>query len=58
MVKWPGRPAELTPFDYSLWGYSKSKVYLIQTQYLEALKLGKRQKTQNYTANIICIHLK
>ena len=37
-VKWPPRSCDLTPLDYFLWGYVKSKVYANQPATLEELE--------------------
>ena len=37
-VSWPPRSCDLTPLDYFLWGYLKSKVYINNPQTLEHLK--------------------
>ena len=37
-VNWPPRSCDLTPLDYFLWGYLKSKVYTNNPQTLQHLK--------------------
>src|ERR1700729_1872081 len=39
-VHWPPRSCDLTPLDYFLWGYLKSKVYENRPQTLDALRLN------------------
>ena len=34
-IEWPARSPDLTPLDYFLWGYFKSKVYSTQPQSLD-----------------------
>lgn len=37
-IEWPPRSPDLTPLDYFLWGYLKSKVYATRPQNLEELR--------------------
>lgn len=37
-IEWPARSPDLTPLDYFLWGYLKSKVYFNRPPNIEALK--------------------
>ena len=37
-IEWPARSPDLTPLDYFLWGYLKSKVYSTQPQSLDELQ--------------------
>lgn len=37
-IEWPARSPDMTPLDYFLWGYLKSKVYATQPQTLEELR--------------------
>lgn len=37
-VNWPARSCDLTPLDYFLWGYLKSKVYANKPATIQALK--------------------
>ena len=37
-VNWPPRSCDLTPLDYFLWGYVKSKVYTDKPQSIDALE--------------------
>ncbi|EFN74499.1 hypothetical protein EAG_13313, partial [Camponotus floridanus] len=37
-IEWPARSPDLTPLDYFLWGYLKSKVYATQLQNLDELR--------------------
>ncbi|KYM95568.1 Zinc finger MYM-type protein 1, partial [Cyphomyrmex costatus] len=37
-IEWPARSPDLTPLDYFLWGYLKSKVYATQPQNLDELR--------------------
>lgn len=37
-VEWPARSPDLTPLDYFLWGYLKSKVYFNRPPNIDALK--------------------
>ena len=37
-IPWPPRSPDLTPMDYILWGYIKSKVYVRNYENLDDLK--------------------
>ena len=37
-IPWPPIPPDLTPLDYFLWGYIKSKVYVQNYKNLDDLK--------------------
>lgn len=37
-IEWPARSPDLTPIDYFLWGYLKSKVYATKPENLEDLR--------------------
>lgn len=37
-IEWPARSPDLTPLDYFLWGYLKSKVYVTKPQNLDDLR--------------------
>lgn len=37
-IEWPARSPDLTPLDYFLWGYVKSKVYTTKPQNLDELR--------------------
>lgn len=37
-IEWPARSPDLTPLDYFLWGYLKSKVYVTKPQNLDELR--------------------
>lgn len=37
-IEWPARSPDLTPLDYFLWGYLKSKVYFSRPNTIDALK--------------------
>lgn len=39
-VEWPPRSPDLTPLDFYLWGYLKSKVYASRPRNIEELKLN------------------
>ena len=41
---WPPRSPDLTPPDFFLWGYLKSKVYVNKPHTLEELKTNIRQE--------------
>lgn len=41
---WPPRSPDLTPSDFFLWCYLKSKVYVDKSKTLEALKVSIRQE--------------
>ena len=36
--RWPSRSSDLTPIDFSVWGYMKSKIYICSPQTLSELK--------------------
>lgn len=42
-VNWPPRSCDLTPLDFFLWGYVKSRVYANKPETLEHLKNNIRQ---------------
>lgn len=37
-IEWPARSPDLTPLDYFLWGYLKSKVYQTKPNNLDELR--------------------
>jgi hypothetical protein len=43
-VQWPARSSDLSPCDYFLWGYPKSKVYSTRPVTIEDFKLRKRDE--------------
>ena len=46
-VNWPPRSCDITPVDYFLWGYVKSKVYADKPQTLDALEVNIRRVIAN-----------
>ena len=45
-IEWPARSPDLTPLDFYLWGYLKSKVYFDKPESLEELKNRIRAEIQ------------
>ena len=43
-IGWPTRSPDLSPCDFFLWGYLKSKVYINHPQSIEQLKEAIRQE--------------
>lgn len=41
-IDWPPRSPDLTPPDFFLWGYSKSKVYASKAQIIDELEANIR----------------
>lgn len=52
-IEWPPRSPDLTPLDFFLWGYLKSKVYIDRPQNLEDLKHRIRLEIRNITPEMI-----
>lgn len=46
-IEWPARSPDLTPLDFFLWGYLKSKVYFNRPENVEALKERIRQEIRS-----------
>ena len=43
-IGWPARSPDLNPYDFFLWGYLKSKVYISRPRSIEQLKDAIRQE--------------
>lgn len=52
-VPWPPRSCDLTPLDYFLWGYLKSKVYANRPQTLDALRLNIERCIREITPDLL-----
>jgi hypothetical protein len=52
-MKWPPRSPDLTPCDYFLWGFIKSKVYLTQPSDINELKNRIRQSFAEVTMEML-----
>lgn len=52
-IEWPARSPDLTPLDYFLWGYLKSKVYVTRPANLEELQARIRQEIHQITPEVI-----
>lgn len=52
-IEWPARSPDLTPLDYFLWGYLKSKVYQSLPNTLEELKERIRSEVRKITPVMI-----
>lgn len=52
-IEWPARSPDLTPLDYFLWGYLKSKVYQIKPRDLDELRNRILQETALVDRNMI-----
>lgn len=48
VIEWPARSPDLTPMDFFLWGYLKSKVYYTEPSTVDVLK----HRIRNVCANI------
>lgn len=61
-TEWPPRSPDLTPLDFFLWGYLKSKVYVVRPQNLEELKNRISDEMRRITPEVIrnvqeeCVH--
>lgn len=53
VVEWPARSPDLTPLDFFLWGYLKSKVYVNRPQNINDLKERIRQEIRRITPDVI-----
>lgn len=51
-VPWPSRSCDLTPLDFFLWGFLKSKVYASKPATIEELKENIRQEISEITADL------
>jgi len=52
-ITWPPRSPDLTPSDFFLWGYFKSKVYINRPQSLAALKVNIQEEITNISAETL-----
>lgn len=52
-IEWPPRSPDLTPLDFFLWGYVKSKVYLHKPANTEELKNRIREEILQITPEVI-----
>lgn len=52
-IEWPARSPDLTPLDFFLWGYLKSKVYVNRPDNLDTLKERIRREVRAITPEII-----
>lgn len=52
-IEWPPRSPDLTPLDYFLWGYLKSKIYFNRPENIEALKERIRQEIRSITPEML-----
>jgi len=52
-VEWPPRSPDLTPLDFFLWGYLKSKVYISKPQNLEDLKDNIKEEISKIDPNTL-----
>ena len=50
---WPQRSPDLTPPDYSLWGYLKGRVYQNKPRTTDALKANITEEIQAVTADVL-----
>ena len=51
--EWPPRSPDLTPADYWLWGYLKSRVYRNKPANLHALKESIRQEVRSISPELL-----
>lgn len=52
-IEWPPRSPDLTPMDYFLWGYLKSKVYRTKPDNVEVLKIRIRHECRQISPEVI-----
>lgn len=52
-IEWPARSPDLTPLDYFLWGYLKSKVYVDRPENLDSLKERISLEMSNITEDML-----
>lgn len=52
-IEWPARSPDMTPLDYFLWGYLKSKVYVNRPNNIESLKIKIREEIEHITPETI-----
>ena len=52
-VPWPPRSPDLTPADFFLWGYLKSKVYITKPRNISELKMRIIQETSQISADLL-----
>lgn len=52
-IEWPARSPDLTPLDFFLWGYLKSKVYINRPNTLDELKIRIREEVQRITPDVL-----
>lgn len=52
-IEWPARSPDLTPLDYYLWGYLKSKVYINRPNNIDELKTRIRQEMRLIEPQIV-----
>lgn len=52
-IEWPARSPDLTPLDYFLWGYLKSKVYFNRPNSIEVLKERIRNEIRAITPEML-----
>lgn len=52
-IEWPARSPDLTPLDFFLWGYLKSKVFKTKPIDLEDLKIRIRNEIRLIPPNVV-----
>lgn len=52
-IEWPARSPDLTPLDFFLWGYLKSKVYLTKPNDIEDLQNRIREEIRQITPQVL-----
>lgn len=52
-IEWPPRSPDLTPLDFFLWGYLKSKVYFDRPNNLDGLRRRIRAEVENITPEVL-----
>ena len=52
-IEWSPRSCDLTPLDYFLWGYIKSKVYINRPKTLHELKVAIRDAINSITEEML-----
>jgi hypothetical protein len=57
-IEWPSLSPDLTPLDFFLWGYLKSKVYFNRPNNLDELRQRIRAEVEHITPEVLakCLH--
>ena len=52
-IAWPPRSPDMTPLDFFLWGYIKSKVYTRNYENIASLKISIRTAFESLTEEMV-----